>query len=300
MEQLCICVCTRNRPLSLKRLLLSIFDINTDNINPHVTIIIVENEFKPKIKCLVKELQPISPFQIKYFLEPKLGISTARNRAIKESRRCDFIVFVDDDQRVKNDWLIELIKCQREFDADAVYGLTPPIFKMKVPEHIMNFFEKQEKPYGKELRCAATGCLLLKNSFLSENNLMFDERLNFLGGEDVYLTRKMVMYGAKLINNSRAIAYECIPQERASIKYIMKRSFRDSVTYITVSKYLKVEKMVFIREMLLAFIKIPSGLFILVPYYLFSIKNKLKGIIMVSRNIGVIYSLCGKTVSFYK
>lgn len=299
MNKVSICICTKNRPEGLEKLLLSIFNIRTYDNNLNISITIVENNLKQQVESLVRELQIISPFKIRYFLEPNIGISSARNRAIRESNDSDFCVFTDDDQIVDKEWLVELIKCQREFNADGVYGLNPPIFKNDVPRYISSFFSKKYITYGTELKCAATGCLLLKTSTLENYSLKFDERLNYLGGEDVLLTSQLVSCGGKIINNSNAIAFELIPKERATVKYIIKRTFRNSITHITVSKYLKVGEIILLQELFTALVKIVYGVIILLPYYLFGSDNKLKGLTMVARNVGILYSLFGKTISFY-
>jgi succinoglycan biosynthesis protein ExoM len=300
IEKLSICICTKNRHEGLKNLLLSIFDTNTNDINITISITIVENDHELHIKDIVRELQVISPFKINYYLEENIGISSARNRAIKESRDSDYCVFTDDDQVVDKEWIRELIRCQNEFNADGVYGLTPPIFTNEVPLHISSFYKKRIIPYGTKLKCAATGCLLLKISFLHNHQIKFDERLNFLGGEDVLLTNQIVNKGGILINNSNAISYECIPQERLTLKYIIKRTFRNAVTHITVSKYLKVSISTLLREMVMAVIKVIYGALVFLPFYIIGENNKLKGVILVVKNIGILYSICGKTISFYK
>jgi len=200
MIKISICICTRNRPESLKKLLNSIENIKTPH-GTNIKIIVVENDLKNYSERIIKELKAKSKFNISYYLESRQGISYARNRSIKEANDCDFCCFVDDDQMVDPNWLLELLKCQQEFDADGVYGSTPPIFNKEVPSYIKKYHTRPTYPYGSISNDAATGCLLLRKKFLDMIDGPFNIRLNFTGGEDIFLTSQINKLGGIICNN---------------------------------------------------------------------------------------------------
>jgi len=115
----------------LKRLLESIENLEIPS-ETTVRIIIVENDSENFSENFIRVFSLKSKFRISYHLEPRQGIVFARNRSVKESGECDFCCFTDDDQIVSANWLVELLKCQQDFNADGVAGPTKPYFNKRV------------------------------------------------------------------------------------------------------------------------------------------------------------------------
>jgi succinoglycan biosynthesis protein ExoM len=293
-----ICICTRNRQNGLRNLLNSIDSLEVP-LNVNIVIIVVENDIKNLSENIVKKCDSKSKFNIKYFLEQNQGIAFARNRSIREAKGSDFCCFVDDDQVVSPDWLIELVKCQREFDADGVWGPNPPIFENNVPSYIRQFHTPILLDYGTIVTEAATNCLLLRKAYLNKIDGPFDLRLNFTGGEDIFLTSQISKLGAVIRYNPNAIAYEIIPSDRTTIKYILKRSYRNSNTSYFV-QLLEDESFSKPKVFLRLIMRLGFGLIILIPYLLFGKKSLLKGLIKISDAIGGFAFIFGRQNQFYK
>lgn len=303
MNKITICICTRNRTKSLLKMLSSIKNANYKKlpINYKVDITIIENDTYPKSIKEIEEFQIGCDLRINYYLEKKQGICFARNRAINESINSDFILFVDDDQVIKENLLEQLIKCQQEFNADLVYGSNPPVFNKQVKPWIEKFHTPKFADYGTQLKCAPTNCLFIKTNCFLFNEAPFDLRLNQLGGEDILLTTQLTNEGRKLISNPMAIAYEIIPEKRTSLNYIVKRSFRNGNTSATINSilgwYSKKEKWIYLSKTIMRLI---LGLIEIIPFLLFAKENKLKGLIRINFNRGVISGIRGAMVKFYK
>lgn len=298
MSIISVCVCTRRRPEGLKRLLKSFNNMkNPEGIT--LKIIVVENDFESKSKKIVENFSNLGNFQINYYLEPEQGISIARNRAVKESHNTDFCCFVDDDQEVAPDWLEELLKCQQEFNSDGVWGQNPPVFNRSVPLYIEKFYQPEVFPYGTIVRTAHTNCLMLRKKCLDRIIGPFDERLNFTGGEDSYLTSKISAIGFIIRFNPRAIAYEIIPGERTTIKYILRRTLRISNAGFIIKSFQK-ESFRKTEEFTRLLLRFGFGMLILIPYLVFSKEDKIKGWIKIANSVGGFSYFFGRSNNFYK
>ncbi len=299
MLKLKICICTRRREEGLHRLLSSLENMYIpDYIN--VGIIIVENDLYRNSEYLVIEFNNISKFKIEYYLEPKRGLAFARNRSVYEASGCDFCCFVDDDQIVDTNWLFELLKCQREFNSDGVWGPNPPIFDRKVSKAMRKFHSPRMFEYGAIVNEAATNCLLLKKSILDLVDGPFDERFNFTGGEDSYLTKSLIKLGKEIRFNPNAIAYEIIPEARTKLRFIIHRSFRIANSILFVHKSLDEGSYTPIVVIWRLFRRLVYGLIIVVPLLFFGGENKYSGLIKISDSIGGFMFLFGLTEKFYK
>jgi len=295
---LTICVCTRNRQEGLIKLLKSFENIG---IPPEtiVKMVIIENDSENYSEKLIKEFSTKSKFNINYYLEPRLGIVFARNRSVKEAGKCDFCCFTDDDQFVSSDWLIELLKCQKEFDADGVAGPTKPYFTKKVPLYIEKFHQPDTYQYGTIIKSAFTGCLLIRKKYLDLLDGPFEISLNFSGGEDSYMTRKISELGGIIRFNPNAIAYEIILDTRATIVYLIKRKYRTSNTELLIRSMTNKNftKISVLPKIVMRFC---YGLLIILPFFIFSKTDRFKGLLKVVSAIGGFAFIFGKQSQFYK
>lgn len=298
MINISVCICTRNRQEGLKKLLDSF-----ENLKIHsgvvVRVVIVENDSKSFTENLIRGHSQKSRYKIDYFLEPKRGIVYARNRSVAEAGECDFCCFTDDDQVVTSDWLTELLRCQNEFDADGVAGPTKPFFSRNVPSYIEKFHQPDTYEYGTIVKSAFTGCLLLRKKILDMVDGPFDVRLNFSGGEDSSLTKKVSELGGVLRFNPDAVAFEIIPENRTTIKFIIKRTFRISNArlYINSLDDKNFKKRSVLPRIVMRFC---NGLLLLIPFMVFGKADRLKGLIKIVNAIGGFAFIFGKQSQFYK
>lgn len=97
-----VVVCTRDRAEILPQALRSILDSD----HPQFEIVVVDNA--PTTSDTRDVVDAIDDPRIRYVLEPRGGMSPARNAGF-EAARGDFIVFTDDDVRVERSWLRDLL-----------------------------------------------------------------------------------------------------------------------------------------------------------------------------------------------
>ena len=296
--KIAICICTRNRKEGLQRLLQSIEKMK-EPPGCIIEIIVVENDKEPYSRTVVATFSEISKYSLRYFLETRRGISYARNRSVEEAGTCDFCCFVDDDQVVNVNWLIELVKCQVEFNADGVWGINPPVFGRKVPIYIEQFYSPRIIDYGETVSTAYTNCLLLRKSYLDRIPGPFDLRLNFSGGEDIYMAFQFINMGGVIRSNPNALAYEIINNERTRFNYFIRRVLRNSNTSYLIQS-LTAKGLSKIKHLPIQLKRFCHGIIILLPFLLFSKNAPMKGLLLILDSIGKLSFLFGKENKFYK
>lgn len=96
---LAVTVGTRNRPEQLRRMLESLARVEAP-----VTILVVDNAPSDDATRLVVEQLAARDGRIRYVLEPRPGLSVARNRALREAGT-DVLLYTDDDVEVDENWI---------------------------------------------------------------------------------------------------------------------------------------------------------------------------------------------------
>jgi GT2 family glycosyltransferase len=91
-------------------------------------IVVVDNASTDETPQVVLELSKAAP-ALRYAMEGKKGIATARNRGYREAKG-EWIAFFDDDQLAEPRWLLELFNHAHSYNVRAVGG---PVH-LKLPE----------------------------------------------------------------------------------------------------------------------------------------------------------------------
>lgn len=293
-----ICISTRRRKDGLLRLLESLEKIQVP-AGASIRIIVVENDTDNNCEMSVREFAARSRHSIDYFLEKEKGLVHARNRSVKEAGDCDFCCFTDDDEVVSPDWLVQLDLCQREFDADGVAGPTYPLFPVPVSEAVRKFHWPKLSAYGTVMNNAYTGCLLLRKSFLDRIQGPFDVRLNWSGGEDIFLTQQITKMGGVLRYNPKAEAFEHFPESRTGTKYVFQRAFRNANTGLYARSFdgQKHYKLHAFPRLVMRFC---NGILLTIPLWLLGGPRKLDGPVKIVNAVGGLAFILGRNNHFYK
>jgi glycosyltransferase involved in cell wall biosynthesis len=109
-----VIVCTRNRPLLLRRCLEQL----EKQASQSFEVLVVDNCLAPSDACSIA-----ASFGARYILCPLIGLSHARNAGIAASYT-DFLAFLDDDAIPERNWLCELLA---EFSCQEVAAVTGQI-----------------------------------------------------------------------------------------------------------------------------------------------------------------------------
>ena len=213
-----------------------------------IVLLIVENDDAPRSAEHVAQYGTLANgTNVKYVHEPELGIPFGRNRAAKEAiaMGADRVAFVDDDEIVAKDWLVQLIDAYRKSEAVLIGG---PL-RVKKTERSLSFLNAlmdkciEQRYLRKETRAArradltgTPGVTIVTNNWLGETaifdryGIWFDEAMRFTGGTDSKLSAEVKAAGLPTAWAKDAAVYEEIPTERLSIAYQFKRGRDQSST----------------------------------------------------------------------
>ena len=288
MQHLTLCISTYNRPGGLEKLLLSITrQKGIEKYNTEISIAIADNQTPPATELIAERFRKEYGFPIFWQHEPTQGITFARNTSYKLAAGADLCLFVDDDEELDEYCIAELLRVKQEFKADMVYGNNPPVFmKENVPPWIKVFFESKGGEDGQELLYAATNCLLVDKAVLKGIKEPFDHGFRHSGGEDTFLTISLLKKGAKLVKSAKAKAYEQIPPERCSVKWILKRTKHEAAIFSLILMRLDFGKWAIPKRLIKLMIKLIRGLLLSILYFVFTRKKKLTGLMLIWDAVG--------------
>lgn len=213
-----------------------------------VRCLIVENDETPLSESVVREASPLeNGAALDYVLELEPGIPFGRNRAAKEAIAAgsDLLAFVDDDEVVAKDWLVQIVQAYRDSGAILLGG---PL-RVKGTDRNLGWLDAlmerciERRYMRKETRAArraglsgTPGVTIVTNNWLGETALFakhgiwFDEEMRFTGGTDSKLSAEVKAAGLPTAWATEAAVYEEIPRERLSVAYQFKRGRDQSST----------------------------------------------------------------------
>lgn len=232
MTAINICVCTCKRAQLLKECLESIALIDVPS-GLSVSVTVIDNDAAESANAVVSSLQSSFPFVFHYYVEKKRGIPCARNRAIEVTHalNADYLVFIDDDERVKSDWLKRLYEFCVEYGGNIIVsGEVEAELPEGTPPEIRVLYQRKDRVSGQQLATCATNNVLVPVSVTRELGVRFDERNPLAGGTDTIFFCEAVAKGASIYKCVEALVYEVIPQSRTSLSWWAKRKYRAGIT----------------------------------------------------------------------
>ena len=221
-----VCVTTFQRVKLLQRLLDALALLDFKKVRePSLQIFVIDNDANQTARstCRAASLR----WPVRYVCEPRRGIASARNRAIKCAAGSDFLAFIDDDELPVSHWLDELLHTQSQSRADVVAGSLIPAFSDDVPTWVRRgkFFDRPIFATGCAVELCSTGNVLIRAGAFSVVS-GFDEQFNLTGGEDTHFFLRVREAGLRMIFAKEAIVYEPISAKRANFAWLIRRGFQ--------------------------------------------------------------------------
>ena len=294
MYKVAIGIPTYKRPEMLKELILSIAACRIDSsVINDLYVNIVDNDEQMSASQIVRDLTFKLREQLKicYFNYPIRGLSNVRNELLRRAFALnpDFIVFVDDDEIVIEEWLNEMVKTIIRNNGDMVMGPVVPSLADKGSNPLSCWIERPSYPDNTRLNFIRTGNLIINVRSLMEKGIWFDERFNFTGGEDSYFGIQMIRKGATIYWAAGGIVYETIQEDRANIKWLRRRYYNGANIY---TRILILDKQYFklIKKILISLYYILAGIFKTV-FSLIQGRNRYWGLLKLSEGFGSIAGL---------
>lgn len=233
--RIAICIITFQRPEMLRTALESLTGLLIpDDVS--VEVIVIDNDSAGAAVDVVEDLTGRSgnqrgeyPFPIFIEHEPQRGIPFARNRAVCEARAAgaDVVAFIDDDETADADWLAELVRVQRKYNADVVAGPVCRVFPDDAPAWTRKstVYNRPRYATGTPRPYADTGNVLTRMAvFDGVDDGPFDTSIGRGGGSDRRFYSAAAANGASIVWADDAIVYEPIPLERLTLRWVLRRA----------------------------------------------------------------------------
>jgi glycosyltransferase involved in cell wall biosynthesis len=230
-----VCIATYRREELLRQLLMSLSQQRLES-NVKMEIIVVDNDPEATASGVVDEFKNSNQCSIDYSVESARNLSMVRNQSVARAKG-DLIAFIDDDEVAEPDWLQELFNTIRKYKADAVAGPVLPVYPDEIPQWIRQgrFFERPRLETGTEIFTAGTGNMLIWGGSVRKMGGPFDTVYGRTGGEDTDFYNRICGSGGRIVWADEAIVREGVPIERATIRYLTRRSFRNGQTYAVIT-----------------------------------------------------------------
>ena len=230
-----IAAATFRRPSGLSRLLDHIEALET---TADVTVLICDNDGQDQEGKKIVEARSAKGyrFKIECILEPKQGLSYARNalfERIATKDNCDYIAMIDDDEWPSRHWLTHLVETAIKTKADVVGGPVQSVFEKETPPYIAHCeqFRRKRKQTGPVPVILSTENALIKFSILGTiSEPWFDPAFATTGGEDADFFYRAKRNGATFAWADDAEIMESIPASRGTAQWALKRNFRRGAT----------------------------------------------------------------------
>ncbi|WP_424767439.1 glycosyltransferase [Paenibacillus sp. sgz302251] len=234
-----VAICTHNRAKDTEEAVESVLVQNYSK--EEIEIIVVDNRSTDDTAFVVKDLQLLHGPRLRYIFENKLGLSNARNRAIREARG-EYILFLDDDAIASRDWVSNIVDVfAMGADIGCVGGRIDPVWEAAEPdwipeEHRSVFTILDYASRVTEMPAPAIpyGANVAFRTNLFRHMKPFREDLgrvgkNLLSSEESELIARM-RETSKVYYTPHAAVKHKITKERTTKKWFLKRIFWQGVS----------------------------------------------------------------------
>ena len=308
MARFTVTVCTSKRPQMLSRALESLSRLSIPN-DSSLTIVVVENDHEQRSLSVVDQFRSSHAIPISYYLEPKIGIPHARNRAIEAAiaGNCDWIAMLDDDEYAEPDWLLQLFNGCTRFDADVATGPVTQVTDSE-PPHWWKPISRSRRVTGEFRRDAYTNNVLLNSRIVARDGLglRFDDRLTF-GAEDVDFFRRAHAKGARIVFVAEAMVIETVPTSRLTLRRILERTYMVAAAAVFLDimrdgypKTLAKRLPHGVRRFFVGILLMLAGACLWPLRRFTGEKTMLKGMISVTKAWGNLSGFFGRTSTYYR
>jgi glycosyltransferase involved in cell wall biosynthesis len=234
-----VAICTHNRAKDTEEAIESVLTQNF--AKEEIEIIVIDNGSTDHTADVVDGLRQRHGPRLRYIFEDKLGLSVARNRAIREANG-EFILFLDDDALASSHWVQHIVDVfERDMDIGCVGGKIDPIWEAEepdwIPEEYRSVFTILDYSNGvKEMPAPSIpyGANVAFRTSVFRHIKPFREDLgrvgkNLLSSEESELIARL-RERHKVYYTSYASVKHKIAKERTTKKWFLKRIFWQGVS----------------------------------------------------------------------
>jgi len=197
-----------------------------------VRVIVADNDEQPSAGPAVRAAAERLGLNLLYVHAPARNISVARNACL-EAAGADWFAFIDDDETASPGWLAALLAEAARGGWDAVLGPVKAVYGPEAPRWLAagDFHSTAPVRTGGAILKGYAGNVLIRRAAVTARALRFDEALGRQGGEDDDFFYRLTDAGGTIGYAPEALAFEPVPSYRASLPWLLKRSFRTGQTH---------------------------------------------------------------------
>lgn len=224
-----ICIPTFQRNDLLRDCLASIAHLRLPPFTP-CEVIVADNDAGGGARTVCDEQRVALSCPLHYVVEPRRGLVHIRNRLLEEAARRDagWIAFIDDDELADAHWLERHLDALGRFAADVASGPAIQGGPDTAPEARL----PSRGPTGSTPRHVACNNVVFSMRLVREQQLRFDPRFNFIGGEDFDFFDRSQRFGNRHVWVADALVFEPVRPERATWRYLFWRHFSGAINSV--------------------------------------------------------------------
>ena len=221
-----VAVCTYRRPDGLARLLAAL-----PAGAPGAAVIVIDNDgADPRVPAVVAAARAAG-LDVRLAVEPRPGISAARNRAFAEAEAAGIglLALLDDDEWPAPGWLPALLRRREETGAAVVGGVVRPQFPAGaggLARYARFWSVLPQARDGQPFVHATSNVLIDLRCLDGVPRPLFDDAYGLTGGGDVVFFARLFARGVAMAWSEEAVAFEAVPPARASWVWIVGRRRR--------------------------------------------------------------------------
>lgn len=195
-------------------------------------VIVADNDETPSAEATVRAAADRHGLALTYVHAPARNISVARNACL-DAATADWFAFIDDDETATPGWLAALLAEAERGGWDAVLGPVKALYGDDAPGWIAaaDFHSTAPVRTGERILKGYAGNVLMRRAAIAGRGLRFDVALGRQGGEDDDFFYRLTDAGGTIGYAEDALAFEPVPAHRASLPWLLKRSFRTGQTH---------------------------------------------------------------------
>lgn len=234
-----VIVCTYSRCESLKDTLESLLTQESDD-SFNYEIIVVDNNSNDKTRDVVESYIQKLPNRVRYVFESAQGLSSARNKGVKEAKG-EILAFTDDDVIVSPSWLKNIVETFEQYCADCVFGRIKPLCdesvlpvwlrrdrRLWVALSLLDYGDNRRIITNRNESMNGANFALKKEVFTVIKGFRTDLGVNgnkHYIGEETDIFARLLKQGRKIVYAPDATVIHKIPIERRSKKYFFSWYF---------------------------------------------------------------------------
>ncbi len=173
---------------------------------------------------------------LRYLHEPRPGISYPRNAGLAQARG-RFVLFLDDDQQASEGLVRAYLDAHRATGAPALFGPVeaelepPPGGRVPAAADFAEYFSRRYAvadlaDITDDIARLGTNNAFFERAVCFPDAGPFDPSLGTIGGEDTLVFRTLALRGIRFVWVADALAFEFVPAERQTFRYVSMRRFR--------------------------------------------------------------------------